>query len=67
YLKLRNLTFGYTFPEKWTSPFISRVRLYFSGENLFTLTRFQGLDPENGSSSNYPNVSRFIFGASITF
>ncbi len=67
YLKLRNLTFGYTFPEKWTSPFISRARLYFSGENLFTLTKFQGLDPENGSSSNYPNVSRFIFGASITF
>ncbi|MBO4428258.1 MAG: TonB-dependent receptor [Bacteroidales bacterium] len=67
YAKLRNLTLGYTFPDKWTSPFISRARIYFTGENLLTLTRFEGLDPENGSSSNYPNVSRYIFGISLTF
>ena len=67
YVKLRNLTLGYTFPEKWTSPFISRARIYFTGENLLTFTRFEGLDPENGSASNYPNMSRYIFGVSITF
>ena len=67
YAKLRNLTLGYTFPERWTSPFISKARIYFTGENLLTITRFEGLDPENGSSSNYPNVSRFIFGVSLTF
>lgn len=67
YLKLRNLTIGYSFPEKWISPFISRARIYFTGENLLTLTSFEGLDPETGSTSNYPNVSRFIFGVSITF
>ena len=67
YLKLRNLTIGYSFPDKWINPFLSRARVYFTGENLFTLTRFEGLDPENGSSSNYPNVARFIFGVSLTF
>lgn len=67
YLKLRNITLGYTFPEKWMRPVVSRARVYFTGENLFTITRFEGLDPENGSSSNYPNVSRFIFGVSLTF
>ena len=67
YLKLRNVTFGYTFPQKWTTPLISRIRVYFTGENLFTFTKFEGLDPETGSSSNYPNNSRYLFGLSVTF
>lgn len=67
YLKLRNVSLGYTFPTKWMEPFISRARVYFTGENLYTFTKFEGLDPETGSSSNYPNVARFIFGLSVTF
>ena len=67
FVKLRNLSLGYTLPSKWFSPFISRTRVYFTGENLLTFTRFEGLDPETGSTSNYPNVSRYIFGVSVTF
>ena len=67
YLKLRNVSVGYTIPTKWMDPFVSRARIYFTGENLHTFTRFEGLDPETGSSSNYPNVARFIFGLSVTF
>lgn len=67
YLKLRNLTVGYTLPQKWFSPLISRCRVYFSGENLLTFTKFEGLDPETGSTSNYPNMKRYMFGVSITF
>ncbi|MBP5538259.1 MAG: TonB-dependent receptor [Bacteroidales bacterium] len=67
FLKLRNVSLGYTFPEHWTQPVVQRIRVYFTGENLFTITGFEGLDPETGSSDNYPNVSRFIFGLSITF
>lgn len=67
YLKLRNLTVGYTLPRKWFSPLISRCRVYFSGENLLTFTKFEGLDPETGSTSNYPNMKRYMFGVSITF
>ena len=67
YLKLRNLTVGYTLPQKWFSPLISRCRVYFSGENLLTFTKFEGLDPETGSTRNYPNMKRYMFGVSITF
>lgn len=67
YLKLRNVTLGYTFPQKWTMPVVSRIRVYFTGENLLTFTKFEGLDPETGSSSNYPNCSRYLFGISVTF
>ncbi len=67
YVKLRNVSLGYTFPQRWTQPVVQRIRVYFTGENLLTMTRFEGLDPETGSSSNYPNVSRYIFGLSITF
>ena len=67
YLKLRNLTLGYTIPQRIFSPFISRLRIYFTGENLLTFTRFEGLDPETGSTSNYPNMKRYMFGVSITF
>ena len=67
YLKLRNLTVGYTLPKSLTKSYLSRVRFYFTGENLFTLTRFEGLDPETGSTSNYPNMKRYMFGLSLTF
>lgn len=67
YLKLRNLTLGYSLPEKFAGDFISRLRFYLTGENLLTLTRFEGLDPETGSTSNYPNMTRYMFGVSITF
>ena len=67
YMKLRNLTIGYTLPERWLKPLVSRARLYLTGENLFTLTAFEGLDPETGSTSNYPNMKRFMVGVSMTF
>ncbi len=67
YLKLRNLTIGYTLPERWLKPLVSRARIYLTGENLFTLTAFEGLDPETGSTSNYPNMKRFMVGVSMTF
>lgn len=67
YLKLRNLTLGYTFPKKWFGSLVSRARIYFTGENLLTFTKFEGLDPENASSSNYPNMARYVFGVSVTF
>ncbi len=67
YLKLRNATIGYTLPQKWFSPVISRMRIYFTGENLLTLTKFEGLDPETADTRNYPTMKRYMFGLSITF
>lgn len=56
----------YPAPEM-VQPADSRCRVYFSGENLLTFTKFEGLDPETGSTSNYPNMKRYMFGVSITF
>ena len=46
YLSLSNLTVGYTLPTKWASVIsMKSVRVYFAGENLFLLTKRQGMDP----------------------
>ncbi len=73
YLRLKNMQVGYTFtqPTKW----LSNVRLYFSGQNLFTLTKYSGLDPEVGGGSlntgldygTYPQSRVFSFGANLSF
>lgn len=60
YLKIKNLTVGYTFPQKWISKAsLSRLRIYLTGHNLFTFTKFTGLDPEfSTSKTKYGNYSR---------
>ncbi len=71
YLRLKNLQFGYTFPIKWTKRLnISRLRVYYSGQNLLTFTGFlKGWDPESpiGSGQNYPQVIVNSFGLNLTF
>ena len=44
-----------------------RVRVYLSGENLFTITSFPGQDPEMGATTNYPSLRQFAAGISVTF
>ncbi len=75
YVRLKNLTLGYTLPESMLSKVnIGSVRMYVQGVNLFTLTNYSGLDPEIGGddrssgvdSGNYPIVKQFIFGLNIT-
>ena len=49
YLCLNNLSIGYTLPKKIVTPLsVNNVRVYFAGENLFLLTKRQGLDPRLG-------------------
>lgn len=64
YVRLKNLQLGYTF--KLAS--ISKLRIYLSGENLFTLTKFRTWDPETpvGGSSFYPNVTVCSFGVNLS-
>ena len=51
YAKLKNLTFGYTLPEKWIRKAkMKALRLYVSLDNLCTITNYSGLDPEAGLS-----------------
>ncbi len=72
YLRLRNLQIGYTFKIKGISSF----RAYVQGTNLFTATKYSGLDPEILVNSNsaqgidlgaYPIVSQYTFGLNVKF
>jgi TonB-linked SusC/RagA family outer membrane protein len=48
YTRLKNLTFGYTLPSSVFGSKVSKFRVYVSGQNLITLTKYKGLDPEVG-------------------
>lgn len=71
YLRLKNLVFGYTIPTKIVKTIgLERLRVYFSGDNLFTSTKFKGLDPERGGSGDlvqYPQNKIYSFGLNVTF
>ena len=52
YLKCKNLVLGYTLPENITrKAYIQKLRVYFSASNLFTITKYSGIDPEIGGTS----------------
>ncbi|SES70875.1 TonB-dependent receptor [Prevotella sp. kh1p2] len=68
FLKLRNLTIGYTLPLSITKAiYAQNIRVYFSGENLLTITSFPGLDPEMRSGEGYTTMRQFSFGVNVTF
>ncbi|HAH57201.1 MAG TPA: TonB-dependent receptor [Bacteroidales bacterium] len=83
YLRLKNLQIGYTIPARVLDMVkISQARIYLSGTNLLTLTKYPGLDPEMTVSDNskeegvrasgidwgtYPSAMTFMFGIDITF
>ena len=77
FIRLRNLQFGYSISEKILKKAkIESVRLYLSANNLFTLTRYQGFDPDIGSTGAlsagvdygvYPQAKTLMGGIQITF
>lgn len=70
YFRLKNIQIGYTFPRKWTTKFAcSALRVYFSADNLLTITNYEGLDPEKPANSGdlYPTTKTYTVGINITF
>lgn len=79
FLRLSNLTLGYTLPSKWTKKIgMSRLRVYCTGTNLFCWTDYTGYDPEvdtrrstpltpNVDYSAFPRARQWVVGANITF
>ena len=80
YLRLKNVQIGYTFPTK--GKLISNLRVFGSATNLFTFTKYNGLDPEMTVSANssgegdrgngidwgtYPVAKTFTLGVNMTF
>jgi TonB-dependent starch-binding outer membrane protein SusC len=78
FIRLNNLTIGYTLPVKSISKVkLSKLRFYFTGNNLAILTNYTGYDPEVSVRNNsltpgldysaYPKSRSFIFGVNATF
>lgn len=68
FLKVRNLTVGYTLPSNLTRKFfVERLRIFASGENLLALTSFPGMDPEMRSSIGYSSMRQYSLGVNVTF
>lgn len=75
WLKLKTLTIGYSLPEKWMKKMgIKECRIFASGENLFTITNYSGLDPEtvnittgNDQGTNYPLARKLTLGLTLKF
>ncbi len=81
YLRIKNITLGYTFPKSLLSKAkIDNIRLYMNIQNLYTFTKYMGYDPEVGASTQdssgltfgvdngrYPSPMTCSFGVNITF
>ena len=57
YAKLKNLTVGYNFQKAAESIGLTKMRFYIQGQNLWTITDYEGGDPEIGQSSDNPNAT----------
>lgn len=78
FLRLKNITIGYTLPHKWMrSIYVTKLRIYATAENLFVLTKYSGYDPEvSMERSNlmpgldwgaYPKSKIFTVGVELNF
>ena len=74
YVRLKIVQLGYTLPSSFVNKVgAQRVRFYVTGENLLTLTKYTGFDPEIGGNvmgvdrGFYPQARTFLFGANVQF
>jgi TonB-linked SusC/RagA family outer membrane protein len=79
YFRLQDLTVGYDFKNLWKAAPFQQLRVYFQAQNLFTITNYKGMDPENGKSiaseswvtgvdvGNYPQPRTYLVGVNVKF
>ena len=70
YFKLKNFVLGYTFPQQFAgNKYFKKLRVYISGQNVITLDKMEGFDPESplGDANFYPQVSVYTFGVNANF
>lgn len=77
YLKIDNITLGYTLDIK--KKYIDRIRIFGTANNLYTFTKFSGVDPSTyqvngltpgtfgGNANYYPSAFQFILGLQVNF
>lgn len=81
YLRFKNISLGYTFPKSVTKKlYLENLRLYANIQNLWTITKYKGYDPEIGASTQdssglvfgldfgrYPSPTTYSLGLNISF
>lgn len=68
YLRCKNIQLGYTLPSDISKKFfVESFRIYTSVDNLFTITKFPGLDPEVGATVGYPSIRQYSVGVNVSF
>lgn len=77
YLRMKNIQLGFTFPKQWLNKAaLSQLRIYISGQNMLTFTKYEGFDPEFSASKNtsfgidmgnYPQYKTFLCGVQVGF
>lgn len=78
YVKIQNITFGYDLKSLLPNTPFGQARLYFTGQNLFTITGYSGMDPEIGYGNDetwvsgidvgfYPTPRTYLIGLNLTF
>ena len=79
YIRLQNISIGYTFPRNWMRKiYLQNLRVYFSAQNVYTWTKYKGLDPEVGAMygdalmtgvdyGRYPSPRIYTFGLNVSF
>jgi TonB-dependent starch-binding outer membrane protein SusC len=77
YLRIANITVGYDFARLLSCKYISEARIYAQVQNLYTFTKFDGMDPEVGfgqdawvsgiDTGTYPHARTYLFGVNVKF
>lgn len=69
YIKLKNITLGYTLPQKIfaNSKFIQGARFFVDAQNIATFTGYEGFDPELSTDNPYPQALSLSFGFNLSF
>lgn len=78
YLRMQNITLGYDFKKLFPRMALQQARIYVSAQNLFTITKYQGMDPEVGFGAEdpwasgidvgfYPSPRTYIIGVNLKF
>jgi TonB-linked SusC/RagA family outer membrane protein len=66
FIRLKNLSLSWKFPSGWMQKtHLQNCRLYIQGQNLLTITKFKGMDPENQSTTALPPLRILTFGAKL--
>ncbi|MGZ3873257.1 MAG: SusC/RagA family TonB-linked outer membrane protein [Mucilaginibacter sp.] len=68
FIRLQNVSLGYTLPTKWIKGVFSSARIHIDGSNLFVITPYKGVDPETDSyTAAYPYIRSFVAGVNLSF